>query len=76
MRINRTFSLPVKLAIRLKACRNQSSVVSKAVEKYLNEKQQYSLADEETRFLLASLTSRDDIPEHIRVLIQQYFRDN
>jgi len=76
MRINRTFSLPVKLAIRLKACRNQSQVVSKAVEKYLNEKQKYSLGDEETRFLLASLTGREDVPEYLRVVIQQFFKDN
>ena len=76
MRINRTFSLPVSLAIRLKSCRNQSSVVSKAVKKYLDEKQIYSLGDIETRVLLSNLTSRNDTPEHIRVLIQQYFRDN
>ncbi len=72
MRINRTFSLPVTLAIRLKSCRNQSSVVSKAVKKYLDEKAIYSLGDVETRSLLASLTGREDTPEHIRLLVVDY----
>ena len=76
MRINRTFSLPVKLAIRLKSCRNQSAVVSKAVKKYLDEKQIYSLGDVETRSLLATLTSREDTPEHIRVLVVDYLNRN
>lgn len=76
MRINRTFSIPVKLALRLKACSNQSHVVSKAVKKYLDEQQVYSLGDVETKQILSALTSREDLPEHIRVLIQQHFRDN
>ena len=59
MRINRTFSLPVKLAIRLKACRNQSAVVERAVNKYLDEKDDFSLADVPTRQLLAALHARD-----------------
>lgn len=72
MRINRTFSLPVALAIRLKSCRNQSSVVSKAVKKYLDEKEIYSLGDIETRRLLAAVSSREDTPEHIKLLVIEY----
>lgn len=72
MRINRTFSLPVPLAIRLKSCRNQSSVVSKAVKKYLDEKEIYSLTDIETRRLLAVVSSREDTPEHIKLLVIEY----
>ena len=72
MRINRTFSLPVSLAIRLKSCRNQSSVVSKAVKKYLDEKEIYSLGDIETRRLLSAVSGREDTPEHIKLLVIEY----
>ena len=72
MKINRTFSLPVALAIRLKSCSNQSSVVSKAVKKYLDEKDVYSLIDVETRHLLAVISGREDAPEHIKLLVIEY----
>ena len=76
MNINRTFSIPVASAMKLKAERNQSRTVAKAVSKYLNEKEGFSVGDVETRVILSLLTSRGDLPEHIRVIIQQYLRDN
>lgn len=76
MNINRTFSIPVATAMKLKAERNQSRTVAKAVNKFLNEKEGFSVGDVETRAILSLLTSRSDLPEHIRVIIQQYLRDN
>ena len=59
MRMTKTFSLDVKTIIKLKACRNQSAVVERAVNKYLDEKDDFSLADVPTRQLLAALHARD-----------------
>ena len=70
MKINRTFSIPVKLALRLKAVRNQSALVSRAVYKYLDEKDEFSSSDMPSRSLLSAITNRDDVPEHIKVIIQ------
>lgn len=61
MRINRTFSLPVPLVIKLKSSKNQSRIVEKAVRKYLDEKEEFSLSDLPTRQLLSALSNRDDI---------------
>ncbi len=72
MKINRTFSIPVALAIKLKTVRNQSALVSKAVSKYLNEKEDYSAGDMPSRGLLSAITNREDVPEHIKVVIQHY----
>ena len=75
MKINRTFSIPVKLALRLKAVRNQSALVSRAVYKYLDEKEEFSSSDIPSRSLLAAITNRDDVPEHIKVIIQLHLEN-
>ena len=76
MKINRTFSIPVKLALRLKAVRNQSALVSRAVYKYLDEKDEFSSSDMPSRSLLSAITNRDDVPEHIKVVIQLHLETN
>jgi hypothetical protein len=75
MKINRTFSIPVKLALRLKAVRNQSALVSRAVYKYLDEKEEFSSSDIPSRSLLSAITNRDDVPEHIKVIIQLHLEN-
>ena len=75
MKINRTFSIPVKLALRLKAVRNQSALVSRAVYKYLDEKEEFSSSDVPSRSLLSAITNRDDVPEHIKVIIQLHLEN-
>jgi len=75
MKINRTFSIPVKLALRLKAVRNQSALVSRAVYKYLDEKEEFSSSDIPSRSLLSAITNRDDVPEHIKVVIQLHLEN-
>ena len=69
MKINRTFSIPVKLALRLKAVRNQSALVSRAVYKYLDEKEEFSSSDLPLREMMAALSARKDCPEGIKALI-------
>jgi len=58
MRMTKTFSLNIKTIIKLKACHNQSATVEKAVLKYLNEKDEFSIADIPDRQLLAALHAR------------------
>ena len=69
MNINRTFSLPVATAMKLKGQRNQSRTVTKAVNKYLGELQDFSLADVPIRQLMAALHARDECPEHIKAVL-------
>jgi hypothetical protein len=69
MNINRTFSIPVSLAIKLKTERNQSKTVSRAVQKYLNDREEFSPADIPFRQLLAAIHVRSECPDHLKSLI-------
>lgn len=69
MRINRTFSLPVPLVIKLKLQKNQSRIVEKAVRKYLDEKDEFSVSDLPTRQLLSALSNRKDIDDVLRAAV-------
>ena len=60
MRMTKTFSLDVKTIIKLKAQRNQSMTVEKAVNKYLAEKEDFSIRDIPTKTLIAVLLHRTD----------------
>ena len=73
MNINRTFSIPVSTAMKLKGERNQSRTVTRAVNKYLDEKEEYSPSDLPTRQIMLVLRLREDCPEAIRTLIDAYF---
>ena len=73
MNINRTFSIPVATAMKLKGERNQSRTVTRAVNKYLDEKEEYSPSDLPTRQIMLVLRLREDCPKAIRVLIDDYF---
>lgn len=69
MNINRTFSLPVATAMKLKGERNQSRTVTKAVNKYLSDLQDFTLADVPIRQLMAALSSREECPEHLKAIL-------
>mgnify|MGYP003325762434 CR=1 FL=1 len=69
VRINRTFSLPVPLVIKLKSSKNQSRIVEKAVRKYLDEKDEFSVSDLPTRQLLSALSNRKDIDDVLRAAV-------
>jgi len=70
MKINRTFSIPVSTAIKLKTVRNQSALVGRAIEKYLREREDFSVADIPLRQAMAALSARDECPDGIKALIQ------
>ena len=69
VRINRTFSLPVPLVIKLKSSKNHSRIVEKAVRKYLDEKDEFSVSDLPTRQLLSALSNRKDIDDVLRAAV-------
>ena len=69
MNINRTFSLPVATAMKLKGERNQSRTVTKAVNKYLSDLQDFSVGDVPIRQLMAALQARDDCPETLKAIL-------
>lgn len=69
MKINRTFSIPVPIALKLKKSRNQSALVSRAIDLYMKESDTYSVGDLPTIQLMRALVQRTDCPKHIRVLL-------
>jgi len=69
MKINRTFSIPVPIALKLKTSRNQSALVSRAISLYMSESETYSVSDLPTAQLMRVLVQRTDCPKHIRVLL-------
>ena len=69
MNINRTFSLPVSTAMKLKGERNQSRTVTKAVNKFLADREDFSLGDVPIRNLMAALHAREDCPEHLKAIL-------
>ena len=75
MKINRTFSIPVPIALKLKTSRNQSALVSRAIDLYMSESDTYSLSDLPTAQLMRALVQRTDCPKPIRVLLN-YHLDN
>ena len=58
MKVNRTYSMDYDLVIQLAKRVNQSDTVCKAVRKYLDEKDKFSLSDVPTSSLIAALQSR------------------
>lgn len=74
MNINRTFSLPVATAMKLKGERNQSRTVTKAVNKYLRDQEDFSMADVPLSQLMSALAARTD-DESLKVLLYSKIKD-
>ena len=58
MRINRTFSIPVKLVHQLRKKHNQSETVTRALRKYLDDAEEYTLNEAENIIILRELQMR------------------
>ena len=69
MNINRTFSIPVATAMKLKGERNQSAIVTRAVNKYLSDRDDFSIGDVPIRQLMAALHAREDCPDHLKAIL-------
>ena len=66
-------NIPVSLAKQLqgKTRGTRSRVVTRALKAYLADKEAFNITDYPTRNVMAALMSRDDCPEHIKILLLQ-----
>lgn len=55
--------------MKLKGERNQSRTVTKAVNKFLSDREDFSMADVPIRNLMAALHARDECPEHLKAIL-------
>lgn len=72
MKINRTFSIDYDLAKKLRNKPNQSRIVCKAVRRFLANQEQYTYTDIPSNRLMMELRMRDDVPNHIKVVLEEY----
>jgi hypothetical protein len=72
MKVSRLYTLDLSTVELLKRKKNKSKIVNRAIRMYLQENDYFSLVDIPTRNILAALTSRDDVPEHILLLIKSH----
>lgn len=66
-------NIPVSVAKQLqgKTKGTRSRVVTRALKAYLADKEAFNIGDYPTRNVMAALMSRDDCPEHIKILLLQ-----
>jgi len=69
MKVNRTYSIDVSLVTQLRAKRNQSDTVCRALRLYLAGEDEYSVSQVPTRRLLAAVHARQDISEQLKAVI-------
>jgi hypothetical protein len=69
MKVNRTYSIDVSLVTQLRAKRNQSDTVCRALRLYLAGEDEYSVSQVPTRNLLAAIHGRHDISEQLKAVI-------
>ena len=70
MKVNRTYTMDLKTLELLARKKNKSLIVNLAVRHYLNHEESFNLYEVPTRKLFASLLTRHDTPEHLKVLIE------
>jgi hypothetical protein len=70
MKVNRTYTMELRTLELLARKKNKSLIVNLAVRHYMNHEESFQLYDVPTRNLLASLLTRKDTPEHLKVLIE------
>jgi len=69
--ISANISVDVASQLKGKTKGTRSRVVERALRAYLADKEAFDITDFPSRNLMAVLLSRDDIPEHIKVLLLQ-----
>jgi len=72
MKVNRCYTMELRTLELLARKKNKSLIVNLAVRQYMKDELEFSLGDIPTRNVLAALTSRDDVPEHILLLIKSH----
>lgn len=71
MKIARTFTIDYHLYQELRKKPNQSRIVESSIRRYLSGDEDFDIKDVSTKRLLAVLLSREDIPDHLTLLIKQ-----
>ncbi len=72
MKVNRTYTMDLRTLELLARKKNKSLIVNLAVRQYMNHENQFQLSDVETKKLLLVLNQRDDIPKHLKLLINSH----
>lgn len=72
MKVNRTYTMELRTLELLARKKNKSLIVNLAVRQYMNHENKFQLADVETKKLLLVLNQRDDIPKHLKLLINSH----
>lgn len=73
MKIARTFTIDYHLYQELRKKPNQSRIVERSIRRYLNQSEEFDRTDIPTDHLLSELRMRNDCPQAIKVLINDYF---
>lgn len=69
--ISANIDVDVVKQLRGKTKGTRSRVIERALRAYLEEKEAFTIQDFPTRNLMAVLLSREECPEHIKVLLLQ-----
>lgn len=72
MKVNRTYTMELRTLELLARKKNKSLIVNLAVRQYMNHENKFQLSDVETKKLLLVLNQRDDIPKHLKLLINSH----
>ncbi len=72
MKVNRTYTMDLRTLELLARKKNKSLIVNLAVRQYMNHEDSFQLANVETKKLLLVLNQRDDIPKHLKLLINSH----
>lgn len=72
MKVNRTYTMELRTLELLARKKNKSLIVNLAVRQYMNHEDAFQLSNVETKKLLLVLNQRDDIPKHLKLLINSH----
>ena len=72
MKVNRTYTMELRTLELLARKKNKSLIVNLAVRQYMNHEDSFQLGNVETKKLLLVLNQRDDIPKHLKLLINSH----
>ena len=69
MKVNRTYTMELKTLELLARKKNKSKIINIAVKKYFTENEEFDISDLTTHRIFRDLIYREDVPEHLKLLI-------
>jgi len=73
MKISRLYTMDIENITRLNRVQNKSALVNKAVRKYFKEKEEFNVADLDTKVLISVLYAREGKESVLGALIEAYW---